>query len=154
MPLSACHHGAVDEQLPIELILVRQLAGYLATPVFVVDEAGRLVYYNEAAEEVLGARFEDTTLRDRDEWLSAFMPRDPGGAPFGPDEDPLLSALADGRERPCLGLSLCPAMGMAASAACIRYECELRKNKNVWPKGRLEGSTTALSVARICVLLF
>jgi PAS domain-containing protein len=89
----------MDEQLPIELILVRQLAGYLATPVFVIDGAARLVYYNEAAEELLGGRFEDTNLVGRDEWLSAFAPHDVDGTPFTPEDDPLLSALADGRER-------------------------------------------------------
>jgi PAS domain-containing protein len=87
------------EQLPIELILVRQLAGYLATPVFVIDDAARLVYYNEAAEELLGRRFDDTTLMGQDEWLSAFAPREVDGRPFTPADDPLLSSLADGRER-------------------------------------------------------
>ena len=87
------------EQLPIELILVRQLAGYLATPIFVIDSAARLVYYNEAAEELLGRRFDDTTLLGQEEWLSAFAPRGVDGRPFSAGEDPLSSSLADGRER-------------------------------------------------------
>jgi PAS domain-containing protein len=87
------------EQLPIELILVRQLASYLATPVFVVDRAGSLVYYNEAAEALIGGPFESTTLRGREEWLTAFAPRSVDGTPFTAVDDPLLSSLADGRER-------------------------------------------------------
>ena len=87
------------EQLPIELILVRQLAGYLATPIFVIDSDARLVYYNEAAEELLGRRFDDTTLLGQEEWLSAFAPRGVDGRPFSAGEDPLSSSLADGRER-------------------------------------------------------
>ena len=46
-------------QLPVELILVRQLAHGLAVPTFVVDAAGDLVFVNEAAESLLGLDFED-----------------------------------------------------------------------------------------------
>ena len=40
-------------QKDIELILTRQLASYLATPVFIVDAIGTLVFYNEPAEVIL-----------------------------------------------------------------------------------------------------
>ena len=43
-------------QLPIELILLRQLASGLA-PMFVVDAAGDLLFVNEPAERLLGVRF-------------------------------------------------------------------------------------------------
>ena len=46
-------------QLPIELILVRQLADGLAVPTFVVDAAGDLVFVNEAAAGLLGLRFDE-----------------------------------------------------------------------------------------------
>ena len=82
----------------IELILLRQLASYLATPVFVVDVAGTLVYYNEGAEELLGRRFEDTAEMSRDDWLAAFAPRDGQGEPLPTERNPLLVALAGRRE--------------------------------------------------------
>ena len=47
-------------QQPIELILFRQLATTLAVPVFLVDERGDLVFLNEAAERLLGVRFDDS----------------------------------------------------------------------------------------------
>jgi PAS domain-containing protein len=47
-------------QQPVEMILVRQLAGYLSVPVLVVDPAGTVVFYNEPAERILGLRFEET----------------------------------------------------------------------------------------------
>jgi PAS domain-containing protein len=47
-------------QQEIEMILVRQLASYLAMPIFVVDPQGTLVFYNEPAELLLGRRFEET----------------------------------------------------------------------------------------------
>ena len=84
-------------QHPVELILIRQLASYLATPMFVVDAAATLLYYNEAAEELLGGRFDDTSEMHRDQWMAAFKPHDFDGTPLG-DENPLLSALSDRRE--------------------------------------------------------
>jgi PAS domain-containing protein len=44
-------------QLEIEMILMRQLASYLAMPIFIVDPVGNLVFYNEPAESILGRRF-------------------------------------------------------------------------------------------------
>jgi len=86
-------------QYPIELILLRQLASYLATPMFVVDAAGTLVYYNEAAEPLLGRRFEDNDEMEREGWLAAFAPRGLDGQPLDAEANPLLAALADRREQ-------------------------------------------------------
>ena len=47
-------------QQAVEMILVRQLAGYLYVPVLVVDTTGTVVFYNESAERILGVRFEET----------------------------------------------------------------------------------------------
>lgn len=47
-------------QQAVEMILVRQLAGYLSVPVLVFDPTGTVVFYNESAERILGVRFEET----------------------------------------------------------------------------------------------
>ena len=47
-------------QQAVEMILVRQLAGYLFVPVLVMDTTGTVVFYNEPAERILGVRFEET----------------------------------------------------------------------------------------------
>jgi PAS domain-containing protein len=47
-------------QHPVEMILVRQLAGYLSVPVLVVGTTGTVIFYNEPAERILGTRFEET----------------------------------------------------------------------------------------------
>lgn len=86
-------------QHPVELILLRQLASYLATPIFLVDAAGSLVYYNEAAEPLLGRRFEDSDEMAREAWLAAFAPRALDGRPLGELANPLLVALAERREQ-------------------------------------------------------
>src|SRR6185503_20220600 len=84
-------------QYPIELILTRQLASQLAMPVFLVDHDGTLVFYNEAAEAVLGRRFEETGSMPANEWAERFAPRDPGGRPLPADALPLTIAIRQGR---------------------------------------------------------
>jgi PAS domain-containing protein len=86
-------------QRPIELILERQLASYLATPMFVIDTTGTLVYYNEAAEPLLGRRFEETSEMTREDWLAAFAPHELDGRPIAGSDNPLLAALAEQREQ-------------------------------------------------------
>lgn len=86
-------------QHPVELILLRQLASYLATPMFVVDVAGTLVYYNEAAEPLLGRRFEDSDEMAREAWLAAFAALELDGRPLAESANPLLAALAERREQ-------------------------------------------------------
>jgi PAS domain-containing protein len=52
---------------PVEMILTRQWAGYLSIPVILVDTAGTVIFYNEAAERILGVRFEETGRIEREE---------------------------------------------------------------------------------------
>jgi PAS domain-containing protein len=82
-------------QQPIELILVRHLATRLEVPVFVVDAAGDLVYFNEPAERVLGRRFDEIRAMPFDEWTTAFLPSAEGRR-LGLDELPLVVALRKG----------------------------------------------------------
>jgi PAS domain-containing protein len=81
-------------QREVELILVRQLAGYLTLPIFVVDPAGNLLYYNEPAEHLLGLRYDETGEMPVEEWSTVFVPKDAAGAPLPPEELPLVRALA------------------------------------------------------------
>ena len=46
-------------QQAIEIILLRQWASYMAMPVWMADAEGGLLYYNEAAEALLGRKFEE-----------------------------------------------------------------------------------------------
>jgi PAS domain S-box-containing protein len=47
--------GTSEPSLP--LILARELAANLATPMFLIDAGGTLVYFNEAAELLLGKSY-------------------------------------------------------------------------------------------------
>lgn len=84
-------------QKAIEVILTRQLASYLAMPIFIVDAAGTLVFYNEPAEKVLGQRFEETGEMPASQWATSFTPTDEEGAPVPPETLPLNVALAERR---------------------------------------------------------
>ena len=84
--------------LPIEIILTRQLAGYLSVPIFLVDPDGNLLFYNESAEAILGQRFEETGAMPAARWSSAFAPVDDQGQPLAPEALPLMITLA--RRRP------------------------------------------------------
>ena len=82
---------------PIEVILTRQLASYLAMPVFIVDVDGTLVYYNEPAERLLGTRYDETGAMPAAEWGTAFVPTDERGGALAPEALPLAIALREGR---------------------------------------------------------
>ena len=82
---------------PIQIILTRQLAGYLSVPVFLVDQKGNLLFYNEPAEVILGRRFEETGAMSAGEWSTVFTPEDGQGRPIQPDDLPLMITLATQR---------------------------------------------------------
>lgn len=80
-------------QKEIEVILMRQLASYLAVPIFVVDPKGTLLFYNEPAEALLGRQFDEAGEMPMKEWSTIFAPRDEDDSPLPPDAHPLVIAL-------------------------------------------------------------
>jgi PAS domain S-box-containing protein len=80
-------------QLQVEVILMKQIASYLATPIFVVDASGNLVYFNEPAEGILGQRYDEAGDMALDELASIFNPTDEQGAPIPREDQPLVCAL-------------------------------------------------------------
>jgi PAS domain-containing protein len=78
---------------PIQIILTRQLAGYLSIPLFLVDPKGKLLFYNEPAEALLGRRFDETGAMPAEEWSTVFTPLDDEGQPIPPAKLPLMIAL-------------------------------------------------------------
>jgi PAS domain-containing protein len=84
-------------QREVELILVRQLASYLTIPIFVVDPAGTLIFFNEPAEPLIARRFEETEEMSLEEWTAMLRPGDEDGTPLPHDERPLVVALEQRR---------------------------------------------------------
>jgi PAS domain-containing protein len=87
----------MQRQKHLVLILAREFASNLATPTLVADHEGRLVFYNEAAEAVVGRRFAETGEIDLEEWLALFSPRDRDSAPLPPERRPTRIALDERR---------------------------------------------------------
>jgi PAS domain-containing protein len=79
----------------IEIILNRQLADCLSMPVFITDTTGNLIFYNEPAEKILGARFEETGEMKAETWSTVFKQQDETGRLLRPDELPLVRTLQD-----------------------------------------------------------
>jgi PAS domain-containing protein len=80
-------------QQAVELILMRQLASSLAMPIFLVDPAGNLIFYNEPAEALLGSRYDETGEMPVREWSSLFAPIGEDGARLPAEALPLSIAL-------------------------------------------------------------
>jgi PAS domain-containing protein len=84
-------------QKHLVLILARELASNLATPTLIADAEGTLVFYNEAAEEVVGRPFAEAGEMPVDEWSTSFEPRTPAGEPVPPARRPTRIALDERR---------------------------------------------------------
>ena len=70
------------------LILARELASNLATPTLIADERGNVVFYNEAAEAVLGGPFAEMGEMGIDDLAKSFAPRTAEGEPLPVEELP------------------------------------------------------------------
>ena len=60
-------------------ILARNFASHLATAMFLVDAEGSVIYFNEAAERLLGARFVEGRGMTREEYTDLFEVSDEHG---------------------------------------------------------------------------
>jgi PAS domain-containing protein len=83
-------------QQPIDLILARNLVSGIKLATFLIDPEGVLVFFNDAAGELIGRRFEEVGRLDRDEWNSRFGPFDEFGQLMPTDSMPLTEALREG----------------------------------------------------------
>src|SRR4051795_8119101 len=81
---------------PIELILARNLVSAITLAAFLVDPEGKLVFFNDAAGELVGRRFEEVGRLRQEEWASEFGPFDEFGKMLPTDSLPLTISLRDG----------------------------------------------------------
>ena len=81
----------------VEVILMRQLASYLAMPIFLVDPDGTLVYFNEPAELLLGRSYEESGELPAAEWSTMFEQTADDGASLAAESLPLVIALKEHR---------------------------------------------------------
>ena len=83
------------QQRNLVLILARELASNSATPMFVVDPAGNLIFFNEPAEHVLGRSFAETGPLSPEEWGTMFSPVDENDEAIPLDVLPLAKVMRD-----------------------------------------------------------
>ena len=84
-------------QKNLVLILAREFASKLATPVFVADAEGELVFYNEPAEAILGRTFGEAGAMRADAWAALFSVEHFDGSPVALTEMPAGTALLERR---------------------------------------------------------
>src|SRR5579863_5457295 len=77
----------------LALILARELAANVATPMAIVDQDGALVYFNEPAEALLGETFASTGEMPAREWGARYSLEHTDGTPYELTEFPLATAL-------------------------------------------------------------
>ena len=87
--------NAMSSPKPIQIILARQLASSLATPILIVDTEGTLIFYNEPAEVILDQRFDETGEMSADAWSGLFAVADEARKPVAPEDRPTMMALSE-----------------------------------------------------------
>ena len=85
------------EGQPLELILARNLVSIVSIAAILVDVAGDIVFFNDAAAELIGSPFEEIGTMTREQWNARFGPFDEQGAPVPSEELPVAIALREGR---------------------------------------------------------
>jgi hypothetical protein len=83
------------------LILARDFASRLATPTALFDPEGAILYFNEAAEGVLGQPYVEGERISQATYLKTFRPVDEHGEPLSADRRPLGIVLS--RRQPAHG---------------------------------------------------
>ena len=85
------------QQKHLVLILAREFASNLATPMGITDEKGRLVYFNEAAASIIGTTFAEAGEMPFEEWSAKAAPRTREGELLSPERRPAAIALHERR---------------------------------------------------------
>ncbi len=79
----------------IQIILARQLASCIATPILLVDAVGTLIYYNEPAEAIFNQRFDETGEIPAEQWTTRMTALDDNRNPISPEDRPMMRVLAE-----------------------------------------------------------
>lgn len=88
---------AIRRQKSLVLILAREFASQLSMPMFIADPDGRLVFYNEPAEEILGQTYAEAGELSAEAWAEHFTTQDLEGQPIELDQLPAGIALLERR---------------------------------------------------------
>lgn len=84
-------------QKPIELILLKDVVRKMGFPVTMVDARGKVVFFNQQAEELFGLRHDDTGEVPLAQLAEFYAPLDENGEPLPFDQLPIRVALRERR---------------------------------------------------------
>jgi PAS domain-containing protein len=85
------------KQPDLVLIVARSFATKLATPTLITDARGDLVFFNDAAGELLGRSYIDIGTLPVSRWQELFEPRTLDEEPLRPEQTPSGIALLERR---------------------------------------------------------
>ncbi len=85
------------KQPDLVLIVARSFATKLATPTLIADAHGDLVYFNDAASEVIGRSYLDVGKLPASRWQELFAPRTFDEQPLTAEQTPSGIALLERR---------------------------------------------------------
>ena len=88
---------SMRKQKSLVLILARELAENLATPIYIADENGELIFFNEPAEQIASGRFSEASETSIADWVKLLQPETLDGRPLERDEMPGGIAFAERR---------------------------------------------------------
>jgi PAS domain-containing protein len=91
------HHATAGSSKPLQLILARELASSLATPMFLLDDRGVLVFYNDAAALLIGRPFAELGEVPSEEFGAVLQLKTPEGNPVRRRDSPAGIALFERR---------------------------------------------------------
>jgi hypothetical protein len=92
------NHDQVSGAKPLPLILARELASNLATPIHLIDARGVLVFWNDAAAQLIGKAFGEVGEIPAEEFGAVLQTRSPNGEPLRRRDTP--SGIAFFQRRP------------------------------------------------------
>ena len=117
--------------MDLVLILARELASNLATATFVVDPQGTLIFYNEAAEGLLGEKYADAGELPIEEWGTLWSPEGLDTGEKIPVEDlPISIALAE-RRPSHMGMWIVGSDGIRRKIAVTAFPLFSREEESV-----------------------
>jgi PAS domain-containing protein len=79
------------------IVQARNLITNLALPAALTDAEGQLLFFNDAAGELLGRRFEEVGRLSREDWAREIGPFDDQGRAVATDELPIANVVNTGR---------------------------------------------------------
>lgn len=95
--MSQAQAEPTSQEQPLELILARNLVSIVSLAALLVDVDGRIVFFNDAAAEIVGSPFEEIGMMTREAWNAKYGPFDEHGVPLAADRLPLTVAIHEGR---------------------------------------------------------